>query len=152
MDNNNKTEKISKGPRTRMCYICGRQYGLSSYEIHLKQCKDLWVARESQKPPSERKPLPPEPQILGYDRPDTTNSGSAAQQPSHSVAGAASVVSGRQSVKAPKNLDALNMAASETFNKVSLAQCAYCGRSFLEEKLAIHNRYWPLITTVPIIR
>ena len=35
----------------------------SSYEIHLKQCKQLWVARENTKPPSERKPLPQDPLI-----------------------------------------------------------------------------------------
>ena len=117
---------ISKGPKTRMCYICGRQYGLSSYEIHLKQCKDLWVARESQKPTSERKPLPPEPKI-NIDSDNELNGGNIPSK----------VVSSKKSVNA---IDALNIAASETFNKVSLSQCEYCGRSFLQEKLAIHNK------------
>jgi hypothetical protein len=35
-----------------------RQYGTSSYDIHLKQCKELWIARED---PKERKPLPEDP-------------------------------------------------------------------------------------------
>jgi hypothetical protein len=118
-----------------MCYICGRQYGLSSYEIHLKQCKELWIARENLKPPSERKALPPEPQIH-------LSSDSSMPQESHS---SHSRAEGRQAGKTLKSLDALNMAASETFNKVSLAQCMYCGRSFLEEKLAIHNRYLHLL-------
>ena len=26
---------VLKAPRTIVCYICGRQYGLSSYDIHL---------------------------------------------------------------------------------------------------------------------
>jgi hypothetical protein len=73
---------IGKGPKTRVCYICGRfvpwtsvlkivssvsvfrQYGTTSYEIHLKQCKELWVAREELKDPKERKPLPQDP-LLG---------------------------------------------------------------------------------------
>jgi hypothetical protein len=38
-----------------------RQYGTSSYDIHLKQCKELWIAREAQKDPKERKPLPEDP-------------------------------------------------------------------------------------------
>ena len=54
-------KKISAGPKTRMCHICGRQYGLHSFEIHLKQCKDLWIAREALKDKSERKPVPRDP-------------------------------------------------------------------------------------------
>lgn len=34
---------LAAGPVTRVCHVCGRQYGLSSFEIHLKQCKKLWV-------------------------------------------------------------------------------------------------------------
>lgn len=30
------TKSLGKAPRTRTCYICGRGYGLSSFEIHLK--------------------------------------------------------------------------------------------------------------------
>jgi hypothetical protein len=37
---------VYSGPKTRMCHICGRQYGLHSFDIHLKQCKELWIARE----------------------------------------------------------------------------------------------------------
>jgi hypothetical protein len=29
----------SKGPRARVCWVCGRQYGLSSFDIHLKQVR-----------------------------------------------------------------------------------------------------------------
>lgn len=36
---------IKAGPITRLCHVCGRQYGLSSFDIHLKQCKKLWVAQ-----------------------------------------------------------------------------------------------------------
>jgi hypothetical protein len=34
----------------------------------------------------------------------------------------------------------INQAATETFNTVSLATCEWCGRTFLPEKLVIHNR------------
>ncbi|CAM9326585.1 unnamed protein product, partial [Laminaria digitata] len=53
----------SKGPKVRVCYVCGRGYGLASYEIHLKQCKAMWEAKQQGLPASERKPLPTEPKV-----------------------------------------------------------------------------------------
>ena len=29
-------------PKTLICYICGREYGTASLEIHLKTCKKKW--------------------------------------------------------------------------------------------------------------
>ena len=29
-------------PKTLICYICGREYGSASLEIHLKTCKKKW--------------------------------------------------------------------------------------------------------------
>ena len=110
--------KYGKGPKTRVCYICGRQYGLSSYEIHLKQCKELWVARESLKPPKERKELPKDP-TLELSGGISSLEGSATRQ---------------------LTLEETNALAEKTFNEVALLQCPYCGRTFLAEKLPIHNR------------
>ena len=53
--------QLSTPPKTRLCHICGRQYGQHSFDIHLKQCKELWVAREGLKEKKERKPLPMDP-------------------------------------------------------------------------------------------
>ena len=97
--------RISSAPRSRMCHICGRQYGVHSFGIHLKQCKDLWISREALKEKSERKILPPDPS--GDDEAD---------------------------------LEELNRLANEIYNTVSLSTCAYCGRSFLTERLILHNR------------
>lgn len=36
---------LKAGPITRVCHVCGRQYGLSSFGIHLKQCKKLWITQ-----------------------------------------------------------------------------------------------------------
>ena len=44
-----------------MCYICGREYGTSSLEIHLKTCKKKWEIEQEKKPPRERKPCPEPP-------------------------------------------------------------------------------------------
>lgn len=114
-----KPQPIAKAPKTRVCYICGRQYGLSSYDIHLKQCKDLWIAREELKPPRERKRLPDDP-TLTMSQNDSLPA-----------------IAGRtQSL----TLDEVNALASTTFNTESMSTCEFCGRTFLAEKLVIHNR------------
>ncbi|CAM9130552.1 unnamed protein product, partial [Pylaiella littoralis] len=79
-------------------------YGLSSYEIHLKQCKAKWEATQEGLPRSERKPLPNEPDA------DDSMSG---KRPS---------------------LDAQNEAATQVFNKEALEGCRNCGRTFLKER------------------
>ena len=48
------------------CFVCGRAYGTASIGIHLKQCKARFLEEEAQKPPRERRPLPPEPSSVDY--------------------------------------------------------------------------------------
>lgn len=116
-----------QGPRTIVCYICGRQYGVHSYDIHLKQCKDLWIARESQKDPRERKSLPRDPMEAG----DVSRLAATAP---------ANLKRANTMKLSAAELAEMNQAATETFNTVSLSVCEWCGRSFLPEKLVIHNR------------
>lgn len=109
--------KLSATPRARTCHICGRLYGLHSFGIHIKQCKGLWIAREALKEKSERKLLPPDPTdgLQNYD-----------------PAGLANI----------SNIDLaeINRLASEIYNTVALGVCQHCGRSFLTEKLLVHNK------------
>ena len=56
---------VPKRPKTLVCYICGREYGTSSLEIHLKTCKKKWLQEEELKPKHERRPLPPTPKNIG---------------------------------------------------------------------------------------
>jgi hypothetical protein len=106
-----------------VCYVCGRMYGLSSFEIHLKQCKELWIAREAQKPARERKPIPDDPFVRGENSPSFHARGSTSgQDMSHN------------------ELDAMNAAATAAYNTKALDTCVHCGRTFLPEKLVIHNR------------
>lgn len=37
-----KKEVEARRPRTLMCLICGRDYGLTSIVIHIESCKDLF--------------------------------------------------------------------------------------------------------------
>ena len=48
-------------PKTVVCYICGREFGTTSIEIHLKSCIQKWEIDESKKPPKERRPVPEPP-------------------------------------------------------------------------------------------
>ena len=53
--------KVGSGPKARVCFICGRQYMLHSFDIHVEQCKELFEKREALKPPKERKACPSDP-------------------------------------------------------------------------------------------
>jgi hypothetical protein len=117
---NSPQKKISTGPKTRVCYVCGRQYGLHSFEIHLKQCKELWIAREAEKDPRERKKLPEDPMLK--------------------FAGGGSGSDGGPPMPTAKELEEINKLSTAAFNTEALDTCAFCGRTFLAEKLVIHNR------------
>ncbi|KAF0730591.1 hypothetical protein LEN26_015524 [Aphanomyces euteiches] len=108
-------DAVAKKPKVRTCYVCGREYGLSSFEIHLKQCKQLWIAQEEKKPLKERKPVPEPPTVLN----DSDKS-------SYDLT--------------PEELEAQNRAAAQAFEQKVMEKCQFCGRTFNPERLAIHNR------------
>jgi hypothetical protein len=118
---NSPQKKIATGPKTRVCYVCGRQYGLHSFEIHLKQCKELWIAREAEKDPRERKKLPEDP-MLKF------------------AGGGGGGSDGGSPMPTAKDLEEINKLSTAAFNTEALDTCAFCGRTFLAEKLVIHNR------------
>lgn len=99
-------------PKARICYICGRPTLLPGYQQHVVQCKALFEKREMAKPPKERRPCPRDPmESMG-------RSGKA----------------GRFEDEA-----AFNDAAMKSWEQ-TLLPCQFCGRTFLPEKLPIHNR------------
>jgi hypothetical protein len=112
-----------RGPRSRMCYICGRQTLLAGYDYHVEQCRDLFIKREALKPKKERRPVPQDPMIAF-----------AAQQANGGGGKSQSKAAYEQA-----QLDAFNAAAEEAY-QATLAPCRYCGRKFLPEKLVVHNR------------
>ncbi|CCI42735.1 unnamed protein product [Albugo candida] len=112
---------LKAGPLTRVCHVCGRQYGLSSFDIHLKQCKKLWIAQEELKPRGERKPLPKTPPKAGGARElESDPSGSKPMT--------------------RDEVEAMNKAASEAYNVHGMEKCENCGRTFAEGRLAIHSK------------
>lgn len=49
-------------PKALMCYICGREFGTKSLEIHIKTCKKKFELEQSQLPMNKRKAVPSAPQ------------------------------------------------------------------------------------------
>jgi hypothetical protein len=114
-----------------------------SFDIHIKQCKELFLAREALKDPRDRKKLPEDPR-------ERLMNGGGGESPSPEKrrggggGGGGGGGSGMNS-PAPANTDGMslediNRLATEAFNNEALSKCAFCGRTFLPEKLAIHNR------------
>lgn len=106
-------KKVPYSESTRACQICGQHYGLHSFDIHVKQCEDSWISEERMKEMCDTKPVPNYP-----------TDGLAI----HDI--------NLLYCKSTEELTEID----ETFNTVSLSVCLYCGRSFLREKLIIHNK------------
>ena len=56
-----KPNKMMQRPKTLVCYICGREYGTKSLEIHLKTCVKRWDIEQSKLPKGKRRPCPQAP-------------------------------------------------------------------------------------------
>lgn len=99
-------------PRALVCHICGREFGTKSLSIHIKACAKKWEDTEAQKPPRERRPVPQAPE-LPVDVPVGATRG---------------------------DLDRRNEAALAAFEEQAMMQCEHCGRTFLAERLPVHQR------------
>lgn len=92
----------------------------------------MWVKREEQKPRSERKPIPPDPFLTMHEG---GGGGVGGGGKSPRIGGG-----GGTGGNFDAQLEAMNAAAQNSYNEVALFKCEWCGRSFLEDKLKIHNR------------
>ena len=101
-----------RAPRARVCYVCGREVLISGYEFHIGQCAELFQKREALKPKSERRKLP--------------------ENPFKSVP----PITGDMT---KEMIDEMNTLSMNAFTE-TLETCQWCGRKFLPDKLAIHNR------------
>lgn len=108
-----KVDDNFKKPKALVCFICGRQFGTNSLDIHIKSCKKKWEAQQELKPANERKPLP---------QPPTQKS----------------ALEGGEHTDSKVNL--YNEAAAEQFNNEVLERCEGCGRTFNPESLARHQK------------
>lgn len=97
-------------PRTVICYICGREYGTKSISIHEPQCLAKWNLENDGLPKQLRRRAPVKPTAL----------------PAISAAGS-------------YGLDQLNEAAWQAA-QAALVPCDNCGRTFLPDRLLVHQR------------
>ena len=64
--NTKKTmDQSPQGPKTVICYICGREFGTKSISIHEPQCLEKWKIQNNQLPKEQRRPIPKKPEIIG---------------------------------------------------------------------------------------
>lgn len=56
------SKKKAARPVACACYICGREYGTHSLQIHIKTCKKKWEIEQSKLPKKKRRPCPEPPQ------------------------------------------------------------------------------------------
>jgi len=103
----------ARGPPGILCYICGRKYGTTSIDIHLKQCKVMWDKIEDQKPKNERRKCPSPPKQFEEMKINPAKA---------------------------DVMDAYNDEAFKNYNEKALVPCDICGRTFLPDSLKIHKK------------
>ncbi|KAK2576399.1 hypothetical protein KPH14_005743 [Odynerus spinipes] len=54
---------IKRGPKTVTCYICGREFGTTSFPIHEPRCLQKWEQENNSLPVSQRRPTPRRPEV-----------------------------------------------------------------------------------------
>ena len=105
----------SLGPKAVICYICGRKYGTSSISIHEPQCLKKWHMENNQLPKSMRRRPPVRPQGFGMFS-QRANSRALGQE-----------------------IDAMNELSYQS-SQEQLIPCENCGRTFLPDRLSVHQR------------
>uniref|UniRef100_A0A8C0XWV1 C2HC/C3H-type domain-containing protein n=1 Tax=Castor canadensis TaxID=51338 RepID=A0A8C0XWV1_CASCN len=98
---------VSRRPGSRVCYICGREFGSQSIAIHEPQCLEKWRIENSKLPKHLQRPEPSKPQP-----PEARGS---------------------------FGVQAANQAALQRA-QAQLLPCEYCGRTFLPDRLLVHQR------------
>ena len=108
-----KSKSPARGPPGIICYICGRKYGTASIDIHIPQCEELWEKTEAQKPKGERRPCPKPPQNFEEMKINPADQNA---------------------------MDKYNDEAFKNYNEKALVPCGNCGRTFLPDRLTVHQR------------
>ena len=103
----------SFGPKAVICYVCGRKYGTASIKIHEPQCLRKWDSENRELPKHMRRRRPVRPQGFGEFSKDGQSLGN--------------------------QIDAMNELSYES-SKQQLLPCENCGRTFLPDRLSVHQK------------
>ncbi|CAF0998092.1 unnamed protein product [Brachionus calyciflorus] len=98
-------------PKGVICYICGREFGLSSIAIHEPQCLKKWEVENSKLPRSKQRTPPQKPTIF----PSINSAGSNNDK------------------------DRFNQAAYESAQS-QLIPCSKCARTFAPDRIDVHEK------------
>ncbi|KAK7195818.1 zinc-finger of a C2HC-type [Novymonas esmeraldas] len=131
-----KGQRRSAGqaPNFVICYLCGRQFGTASIDIHRPQCylKRLIVWERGEAAIRGPKPLNPE----EHEKMMKTRTANAK-----AAGGGGGGAGGGLGKHAPlTEAELYNQLQMDAFNDTALSPCPHCGRTFLPDRLQIHLR------------
>lgn len=106
-----------KGPVCLVCYVCGREFGKHSIEIHLEKCMEKKVQEDLSKGI-------PKKQIVTPDPPDELIAILDKLQLKEEIP--------------YEEIAAYNQIAQEWYKNLSMRQCEKCGRRFASDRLDVH--------------
>ena len=125
---NNKTFGDGLKPTFLTCYICGREFGKTSLEIHLKTCKIKFLTTEENEREKSKRSFLPNPPDLLYTILDKVNTGDNVSM---------------------DEINTYNEIASKIYKEKSLKPCPGCKRTFFKEALEIHLKSCKLAANIP---
>jgi hypothetical protein len=102
-------------PKLLMCPLCGREFGTLSLNIHMKTCKMKFEIEQNVLPKNKRR--------SADDILEKFNAGNEGLDNSGKY-----------------NIEAMNENAYDIFTKDSLVPCETCSRTFLPDRLIVHQR------------
>ena len=109
------TRQKGERPRGLICPLCGREFGTMSLNIHMKSCREKFIREQEQLPKNMRRD--PDKIIASYQQ----NSAKLSSSGSY-------------------NVDQMNSDAFNAYNEQALVRCENCGRTFLPDRLIVHQR------------
>jgi hypothetical protein len=103
-------------PRMLMCPLCGREFGTMSLSIHMKTCRIKFEIEQQKLPKNLRRNAD---KII--EKFEESNKAIKSSDGNY-------------------NMDKMNDGAYEIFSKEALVPCDTCGRTFLPDRLLVHQR------------
>lgn len=106
---------MASRPKMHMCPLCGREFGSMSLDIHMKQCRIKFDREQELLPKNLRRNA--DKIIEKYKEVESQVKGGGEY-----------------------NLNDMNVETFKVFNEEALVPCDLCGRTFLPDRLIVHQR------------
>lgn len=121
------TLRVPQKPPTKQCYICGREFGSRSIDIHEPQCMKKWQIENRKLPISERKAVPKKPE----SKPTILSAASSIMIPPTNVCADDTT---------DKSVQRYFMNCYSEFER-DLVPCKRCGRTFAPDRHRLHEQH-----------